>query len=111
MTGINNTGDKWEKIWDRKFFLIVSGADDTGEQHITVVNDTGDKHKVANISANSRKNSKWPQWGTEGPEENVLIKNLKTKISCQTPFNIIQTTMTLNILGMFVQCLVSATHL
>ncbi len=61
----------------------MSGADDTGEQLITGVNDTGDKHKVANISANSRKNSKWPQWGTEGqgklfiqkPEDENLVSD------------------------------------
>jgi hypothetical protein len=32
--------------------------------------DTGDKYKIANISANFRKNSDWPQWHTKGPGVN-----------------------------------------
>ncbi len=37
-------------------------------------NDTGDKHKVANITPNFRKNLKWPQWDTQGPGANKFIK-------------------------------------
>ncbi len=62
------------KILRQEVFLIVSGVVDTDEQHITGVNDTGDKDRVASFFANFRKNSKWPQCVTEGPEENVLIK-------------------------------------
>jgi|LakMenEpi03Aug12_release.lakeMendotaPanAssembly.Ray.scaffolds.fasta_scaffold3743081_1 hypothetical protein len=44
---------------------------------------TGNKHKVANISANFRKNLN----GLNGALwEMIHEKNLKSKISCQTPF-------------------------
>jgi hypothetical protein len=56
IAGVVDTGDK--------FF---AGVVDTAEQFIAGVNDTGDKYSFANISANFRKNSKWPQWNTWGP--------------------------------------------
>jgi hypothetical protein len=58
-------------------------------QLIISVVDIGNKHKVANISANFRKHSKQPQWETQGYGAGGLNyeKNLKTKIACQTPFN------------------------
>ncbi len=34
---------------------------------ITGVYDTGDQPLLSNISANFRKNIKWPQWDTQGP--------------------------------------------
>ncbi len=43
------------------------GVIDTAEQLIAGVVDTGDQHSFAIISANFRKNSKWPQWYTWGP--------------------------------------------
>jgi hypothetical protein len=40
---------------------------DTGEQLLSESTTTaGRKYTVANISANSRKNLKWPQWDTQG---------------------------------------------
>ncbi len=42
---------------------------------------------ITNISANFRKNSKRPQWNTWGAWGTLIHdKNLKSKISCQTPF-------------------------
>jgi hypothetical protein len=43
---------------------------------------------IANISTNFRKNLKWPQIGySRDRGKMILWKNLKSKISCQTPFN------------------------
>jgi hypothetical protein len=39
-------------------------------QFIAGVVDTGDKHKIVNISANFYKNLKRPQWDTQGPGRN-----------------------------------------
>ncbi len=47
----------------------ISGVVYTGDEHFAGVSDTGDKHKVANIPTNFRKNSKQPYWDTEGPGE------------------------------------------
>ncbi len=70
--GVNNAADKF-----------VSGVVDNIEQFIACVIDTADKHSFKIISANFRKNSKWSgARGTLIPE-----KKLKSKISCQTPFN------------------------
>jgi hypothetical protein len=78
ISDINDTGDKF-----------IAGVVDTGEQLIAGVVDTGDKHSFANISANFRKNSKRPLWNTLGPGGTMIHeKNLKSKISCHTPFNI-----------------------
>ncbi len=41
--------------------LSIAGAIDTGEKLMAGVVDTGNKHKVANISPNFHKNLKWPQ--------------------------------------------------
>jgi hypothetical protein len=41
--------------------LVITGAIDTGEKLMAGVVDTGDKHKVANISPNLHNNLKWPQ--------------------------------------------------
>jgi hypothetical protein len=45
---------------------------------------------LLNISANFRKNSRWPPWYTQG--ELIHEKNLKSKIWCQTPFKEIKIT-------------------
>ncbi len=60
------------------------------KQLIAGVVRTGNKHKVANISANLRKNSQCPQWDTQRPGRNWFTKksNLNSKISCRTPFKI-----------------------
>jgi hypothetical protein len=76
VTRINDTGDK--------FF---AGVVDTAEQYISGVVCTGNKYSFANISANFQKNSKRAPmeylgaWGTL-----IHEKNLKSKISRQTPF-------------------------
>ncbi len=80
-------------------------------QLIAGVVDTGDKHSFENIFANFRKNSKRPQGSTQGPRGHWFMKktwsrksrvrlplwawgtlihekNLRSKISCQTPSNI-----------------------
>ncbi len=36
--------------------------------------DASDKHKVANISTNFRKNSQWPQCDTQRPGGNLFMK-------------------------------------
>ncbi len=46
--------------------------------------DTADKHSFVIIFAIFRKNSKRSQWDTQRPGGHK--KNLKLKISCQTPF-------------------------
>ncbi len=52
---------------------MIAGNKDTGDS---------DSPKDVNLSANFRKNSK------KGPKGNLIRgKNLKSKISCQTPFN------------------------
>ncbi len=66
--------------------LFFNGIIDTGDKFITVVVDTADRHSFAIISANFRKNSKQSQCDTQGPGDTDLWKNLKSKISCQTPF-------------------------
>ncbi len=69
---------------------FIAGVVDTGEQLIACVVDTGDKHSFANISANFRKKSKpapmeyLGAWGTL-----IHEKNLKSKISCKTPYKIV----------------------
>ncbi len=64
---------------------FIAGVVVTGDKFIVAsVVDIGDKHKVANISATFRKNSKWPQgawrnWNVIKPEvENLLYKSKKT---------------------------------
>ncbi len=42
---------------------------------------------LSNISLNFRKKSKWPKWDTQGFGVNCFMKNLRSKILCQTPFN------------------------
>ncbi len=61
------------------FFSVIAGVVDTGDQFL-----------FSNISANFRKNSKWPQWDTQGPGGKLIHeKSLKSKISCQTPFKVL----------------------
>jgi hypothetical protein len=74
--GVNDTGDK--------FF---AGVVDTAEQLITGVVDTGDEHFLIReyLREFSKKFKKAPNeylgaWGTL-----IHEKNLKSKISCQTP--------------------------
>jgi hypothetical protein len=69
-------------------YIFFAGVVDTAEQFIAGVVDTGDKYSFANISANFRKIQNGPTeylgaWGTL-----IHEKNLKSKISCQTPFNV-----------------------
>jgi hypothetical protein len=81
-----------------KLFHIVSGVVDTGEQLITRVNI---KLRITPPQIFEKIRN-----GTNGI---LRGQGKNSKISCQTPFksqNFIQTAMTLNILGMFVQCLV-----
>jgi hypothetical protein len=50
--------------------------------------DTADKHSFANISANFRKKFEMVLMGYSGAQGTLIYeKNLKAKISCQTPFN------------------------
>ncbi len=68
---------------------MIAGVVDTVDQLIAGVVVTGDKHKVANISTNFRKNSKWPDWYTvySGAWRKLIHEeNLESKISCPTPF-------------------------
>ncbi len=51
--------------------------------------DTADKHSFTNISANFRKNLKWSYWDTGAWGTLIYKKNLMSKISCQTPFNLL----------------------
>ncbi len=60
----------WKNFLIQKFFSLITG-----------VVDTGDEPLLSNISANFRKNSKWPQWNTL-----LRSQELKSKISCHTPF-------------------------
>ncbi len=46
--------------------------------------------KKLNLFASFCKNLKMSQWGTQGPERTDSWKSLKSKISCQAPFNIKQ---------------------
>ena len=76
---IVDTGDK--------FF---AGVVDMAEQLIAGVVDAGDTHSFLNISANFQKYKTAPMehlgaWGTL-----INEKNLKSKISCQTPFKKIE---------------------
>jgi hypothetical protein len=60
-----------------KFFSFFAG-----------VVDTADKHSFANISANFRKKFEMVLMGYSGARGTLIYeKNLKAKISCQTPFN------------------------
>jgi hypothetical protein len=65
ITGVNDTGNNLSPV---TLAIIITGVVDTGEQL-----DTGDKHKVAIISANFCKNSKWPQGDTQRPGGNLII--------------------------------------
>ena len=73
-----------------EFFSKICG-DIRELMFITGVNDTGDKQLFANISANFRKKLKMAPmeyleaWGTL-----IHEKNLKSKISCQTPFKVVE---------------------
>jgi hypothetical protein len=57
----------------------MAGVVDTDEQLIASVIDTSDKHSFVNISAKLKKKIE-TAWGTL-----IHEKNLKLKISCQTP--------------------------
>jgi hypothetical protein len=63
---------------------------DTGDKFFAGAADTGSKYSFANISSNFRKiqNSPYGILGGLGDTDYALIheKNLKSKISCQTPF-------------------------
>ncbi len=67
-----------------KFFAGVVG---TAEEFIAGVVDTGDKHSFANISANFWKIQNGPNGILGGLGDTDSWKNLKSKISCQIPFN------------------------
>jgi hypothetical protein len=54
--------------------------------HVSTTPD--DQPLLLNISANYRKNSKLPEWDTQGPRGKLVHeKSLKTKILCHTPFS------------------------
>ena len=82
ISGVNDTGEKSEKFWDKiflKYFVksfvectlhlkievsgtakkFIAGVVDTTEQFIAGVVDTADKHSFAIISANFQKKLKW----------------------------------------------------
>jgi hypothetical protein len=67
-----------------------NGIDENPEQGIiTGSNDTGDKRKVVNISAYFRKKIRLTPIGYSGARGKLVCeKNLKSKISCQAPFNL-----------------------
>ncbi len=46
---------------------VIAGVTYTGKQLIAGVVDSGNKHKIANISANFCKNLNQPEWDTQGP--------------------------------------------
>ncbi len=80
-SGHKNLKGVWHEIFSFKFFSWISVPQSTPL-------DTGDKHSFENISANFLKNSKRPQGNTHVPGIHWFMKkNLKSKISCQTPFN------------------------
>ncbi len=59
------------------------------ENLIAGVNDTGDKHKVANISANFRENLKSNRIPVlKGPGGTDSLEKPEVEISCQTPFKV-----------------------
>ncbi len=88
-------GINWEIFGTGSFFLFcwdnLSPVSLTpGEQLITGVYDTGDEHKVVNISVNFRKKSKCPQWDTYSGARGKLIykKKWKTISHVRLPLNI-----------------------
>ncbi len=64
-----------KKNYTWKFFSFIAG-----------VVDTADKHSFVIISANFRKKLNDPNGILRGQGDTDLRKNLKSKISCQTPF-------------------------
>jgi hypothetical protein len=69
--------------------ILIAGVVETGEQLIAGFVDTCDKHSFANISANLLKKFETALMEYSGAEETLIHeKNLKSKISCQTPFKI-----------------------
>ncbi len=69
---VNDIGDNLSPA--TMTIYCIASVVDTGEQLMASVVDTGKKHKIANISANLNKNSKWPQEDTRGPGENWFVK-------------------------------------
>ncbi len=68
---------------------LIAGVVDTGEQLIAGVVDTGDKHSFENIFVNFRKKFETAlREYSLGQGTLIHEKNLKSKISCQTPFNL-----------------------
>jgi hypothetical protein len=64
------------------FETVSSPISFTGDQLIAGVNDSGDKHKIANISANFHKKFEMSAMGYSGTQGKMIHeKNLKTKIS------------------------------
>ncbi len=77
IAGVNDTADKF-----------VSGVVDTAEQFIAGIADTADKHSFAIISANFHKKVEMSLMEYSGARDTLIHeKKLKSKISCQTPFN------------------------
>ncbi len=65
------------KNYTSKYFSFIAG-----------VVDTGDKHSFAIISANFRKKFEMVLMVYSGARGTLIYeKNLKSKFSCQTPFN------------------------
>ncbi len=67
---------------------IIAGVIDTGEQLIAGINDNGNKHKVVNSYTKFFFKFEMAPKGYSGSWRKLIHeKNLKSKISCQTPFN------------------------
>jgi hypothetical protein len=67
--------------------MFISGVNNTGDQLFGSAINTADKHSFATISANFRKKIETIPMGYSRARGNLTYeKNLKTKISCQTPF-------------------------
>jgi hypothetical protein len=64
------TENPWQGLFAGVNDKFIAGVIDTGEQLITGVIDTCDKHLFANVSENFQKNSKLPNGILGGPGDN-----------------------------------------
>ncbi len=90
IAGINDTGNHWNP-WQRLIGGVVDTSDkfianvvDTGEQLIAGVIDIGDKHSFKNCIKFETAPREYSWAGGHW----FMKKNLKSKISCQTPFHV-----------------------
>ncbi len=71
-----------------QFATGINDTSGTGGKFAASVVDTNCAHWLVNISANFRKNSKWPSYYFQGLQgKRIHVKNLKKTISWQCPFN------------------------